>query len=85
MILTSMIFACQDGMSRYLGSHYSVITVVMIRYWFFALFVLTLASAQKGGIRRVAATSRPGMQITRGILLVVEICVTVLSFVAPRA
>ena len=81
MILTSFIFACQDGMSRYLGTHYSVITVVMIRYWFFALFVLTLASAQRGGIRRVARTDRLGMQITRGILLVVEICVTVLSFV----
>jgi drug/metabolite transporter (DMT)-like permease len=81
MILTSLVFACQDGMSRYLGSHYSVITVVMIRYWFFALFVLTLASAQKGGIRRVARTGRLGLQIVRGILLVVEICATVLSFV----
>lgn len=81
MILTSMIFACQDGMSRYLGTHYSVVTVVMIRYWFFALFVLTLASAQKGGIRRVARTDRLAMQITRGILLAAEICVTVLSFV----
>ena len=61
MILTSMIFACQDGMSRYLASRYDVITVVMIRYWFFALFVLTIASAQTGGIRRVARTDRLGI------------------------
>jgi drug/metabolite transporter (DMT)-like permease len=81
MILTSFVFACQDGMSRYLAAHYDVITVVMIRYWFFALFVLALASAQQGGVRRVAATTRPAMQIARGILLVVEICMTVLSFV----
>ncbi len=81
MIATSFVFACQDGMSRYLGTHYNVITVVMIRYWFFALFVIALAQAQKGGIPRVAATSRPWMQIIRGILLALEICVTVLSFV----
>ena len=81
MIATAFVFACQDGMSRYLASNYSVITVVMIRYWFFALFVVTLASAQKGGVRRVAATARPVTQVVRGVLLVVEICVTVLSYV----
>ena len=81
MIATSLVFASQDGMSRYLASRYDVITVVMIRYWFFALFVVGLAAAQKGGIRRVAATSRPWMQVVRGLLLVLEICVTVLSFV----
>ncbi len=58
MILTSMVFACQDGMSRYLGTNYSVITVVTIRYWFFAAFVIATASAQKGGIRRVASSNR---------------------------
>jgi drug/metabolite transporter (DMT)-like permease len=81
MIATSLVFACQDGMSRYLASRYDVITVVMIRYWFFALFVLVTAQAQAGGIPRVARTSRPWTQIARGILLVVEICLTVLSFV----
>ena len=43
--------------------------------------MVALAQAQKGGIRRVARTSRLGMQIVRGVLLAVEICVTVLSFV----
>jgi drug/metabolite transporter (DMT)-like permease len=81
MIATSLVFACQDGMSRYLASRYDVITVVMIRYWFFALFVLVLAQAQKGGVPRVARTRRLGMQIVRGVLLAFEICVTVLSFV----
>jgi drug/metabolite transporter (DMT)-like permease len=81
MILTSMVFACQDGMSRYLGTNYSVITVVTIRYWFFAAFVLATAAAQKGGIRRVASSRQIGLQIFRGVLLAVEICFTVLSFV----
>ena len=81
MVLTTVVFACQDGMSRYLGANYSVITVVMIRYWFFAAFVLAVASAQKGGIARVARTAQPGLQIFRGVLLAAEICLTVLSFV----
>ncbi len=81
MILTTMVFASQDGMSRHLGAHYSVITVVMIRYWFFAAFVIAVAAAQKGGIARVARTGQLGLQVFRGVLLAVEICLTVLSFV----
>ena len=81
MILTTVVFACQDGMSRHLGANYSVITVVMIRYWFFAAFVVAVAAAQKGGIARVARTAQPGLQIFRGVLLAAEICLTVLSFV----
>ena len=46
-------------MSRHLGADYSVITVVMIRYWFFAAFVVALAAAQKGGIA-------PGGRAPRG-------------------
>jgi drug/metabolite transporter (DMT)-like permease len=34
-----------------------------------------------GGIRRVVRTRQPALQIFRGVLLAVEICVTVLSFV----
>lgn len=81
MILATMIFAAQDGLSRFLGERYSVMTVVMIRYWFFAAFVIALSAARKGGIRRVARTSQPALQIFRGVLLAFEICLTVLSFV----
>ncbi len=81
MILTTFIFAAQDGLSRYLSENYNVITVVMIRYWFFAIFVIALSSARKGGIKRVARTSQPVLQILRGVLLAAEICVTVVGFV----
>ena len=60
MILTTMIFAAQDGISRYLAAKYNVMTVVMIRYWFFALFVVVLSAARGGGIARVARTRQPG-------------------------
>ncbi len=81
MIATTFVFAMQDGLSRYLAAEYNVVTVLMIRYWFFALFVITLSAARKGGIRRVARTTQPVLQILRGVLLVAEIGVTVASFV----
>ncbi len=81
MIATTFVFAVQDGLSRYLASEYNTVLVVMIRYWFFAAFVVALSASRKGGIRRVAATSQPVLQITRGVLLVAEICVMVIAFV----
>ena len=81
MIATTFVFAVQDGLSRYLASEYNTVLVVMIRYWFFAAFVVALSASRKGGIRRVAATSQPILQITRGVLLVAEICVMVIAFV----
>lgn len=81
MILTSAIFALQDGISRHLAANYSVMTVVMLRFWFFAAFVVALSAVRGGGLRKVARTAQPGLQIFRGVLLAAEICVTVLSFV----
>jgi drug/metabolite transporter (DMT)-like permease len=81
MILTTVIFAAQDGISRHLAGRYDVLTVVTIRYWFAAAFVVVLAAAQPGGLRRVVRSGRPMLQTFRGVLLAVEICVTVLSFV----
>ena len=81
MILTTIVFAVQDGISRYLGGKYDVMTVVMLRYWFFAAFVIALSAARGGGIARVARTRQPLLQIFRGVLLVAEICVVVLAFV----
>jgi drug/metabolite transporter (DMT)-like permease len=40
MVVTTFIFAVQDGISRHLAGEYNVLMVVMIRYWFFAAFVI---------------------------------------------
>ena len=81
MIATTFVFAMQDGLSRYLAGEYNVMMVVMIRYWFFAAFVVAVASRKAGGIRQAAATSQLPLQILRGLLLAGEICVMVLAFV----
>ncbi|WP_397541770.1 EamA family transporter [Roseovarius salis] len=80
MLTTTFIFAVQDGISRHLAGEYNVYMVVMIRYWFFAAFVITVAGRKAGGIRAAAATSIPWLQAFRGVLLVAEICVMVLGF-----
>ncbi len=81
MIGASFVFAMQDGISRHLAGEYNVFMVVMIRYWFFAAFVLAVASRRAGGLRAAATTTQPMLQIARGLLLITEICVTVLAFV----
>ena len=81
MLLTTFIFAAQDGISAYLAGKYNAYLIVMIRYWFFATTVLTIAHLYQGGIRKVAASVIPKTQFFRGVLLQLEIIVTVLSFV----
>ena len=81
MIATTFVFAMQDGISRYLAGEYNVFMIVMIRYWFFAAFVIFWAKANVGSIKKAASTHQPILQCLRGIILAVEICIMVLGFV----
>jgi len=80
MVATTFVFALQDGLSQHLASAYNVLMVVMIRYWFFAAFVMFVASRRAGGLRAAAATTQPWLQGFRGLLLAAEICVMVFGF-----
>lgn len=73
-LLAATIFAAQDGVSKYLGTHYPPIFITMIRYWVFTAFVIFLAM-RSGGILKVAATTRPFLQLFRGALLATEIVI----------
>ncbi|MEM8577908.1 MAG: DMT family transporter [Pseudomonadota bacterium] len=79
MICVSVVFAAQDGISRHLAGEYNTLMVVMIRYWFFAAFVIALA-ARQGGIRAAARTPQPVLQAGRAVILAAEICVMVTGF-----
>ncbi len=81
MVATCAVFAVQDGLSRHLAGAYSVWLVVMIRYWFFAAFVILLSQRRAGGLRAAARTRHPWLQAARGLLLALEICVMVTGFV----
>lgn len=80
MVVTTFIFAMQDGLSRHLAGEYNVLMVIMVRYWFFAAFVITIAARKAGGIRAAALTRQPRVQGFRALLVVTEICVMVLAF-----
>ena len=81
MIATTVVFAAQDGISRHLAEAYNVYMVVMIRFWFFAAFVMALAARDPGGIKAAVRSRFPWLQVTRGLLLVTEVCVMVVAFV----
>lgn len=80
MVAATVVFALQDGISRHLAGTYNTYMVVMIRYWFFAAFVVALAMRAPGGIKATARTSQLRLQIGRGVLLAAEICVAVYAF-----
>ncbi len=80
MISATVVFALQDGISRHLAGTYNTWMVVMIRYWFFAAFVIAIAARARGGLRRAAKTEQPLLQIFRGFLLAGEVCVAIYGF-----
>jgi drug/metabolite transporter (DMT)-like permease len=80
MLLASAVFAAQDGISRHLAEAYNVYMIVMIRYWFFAAFVVAVARRKAGGLRAAARTNQPFLQSFRGLLLAVEVCVMISAF-----
>lgn len=80
MVAACVVFSLQDGLSRHLAGTYNTLMVVMVRYWFFAAFVVLLARARTGSVRAAARTPRPWLQAARGLLLAAEICVTVWAF-----
>ena len=82
MIATTLVFAVQDGLSRHLAGSYNVWMVVMLRYWFFAAFATAMAARAPGGLRAAVRSNLPRLQVFRGVLLALEICIMVLGFVA---
>ncbi|MEM9549854.1 MAG: DMT family transporter [Pseudomonadota bacterium] len=80
MVAATVVFALQDGISRHLADRYNTLMVVMIRYWFFAAFVIALAARAQGGLRAAARTDQPWLQTLRGVLLAGEVCVAVFGF-----
>lgn len=80
MVGSTIVFALQDGISRHLAGAYNTWMVVMIRYWFFAAFVIFLAARSRGGLRAATRTEQPLLQIFRGLLLAGEVCVAIYGF-----
>lgn len=81
ILIVSLVFSIQDGVTRYLGAFTPIPLMVMFRYWFMAAFVIALSARSKGGLRGALRTKHMGLQILRGLLLVAEILLITESFV----
>ncbi len=73
MILTTLIFSSQDGITKHLTGAYPVAMIVMLRFWFFGAAACVIAARRAGGLRRAVVTHHPWLQGFRGALVVVQI------------
>ena len=80
MIVTTMIFALQDGITRHLTMRYPVQMVVMLRFWFIAAFVIWVSARKPGGLRAAIRTTQAPLHMLRGVLVVFQICLTGAAF-----
>jgi len=79
--LTAMlIFSVQDAISKHLGTFYPPVFIAMLRFWAFGAFAMALGARSPGGLKRAAATKRPGLQVLRGVLLALQIALVIMAF-----
>lgn len=79
-LMAFTIFAVQDGISKHLGQLYPPVFVVMLRYWAFAVFAIILAMRSSEGLKATMRANRMWLQISRGVLLAVQIVLSIFSF-----
>ncbi|MFL2800360.1 MAG: DMT family transporter [Paracoccaceae bacterium] len=79
MLIATLVFATQDGLSRYLAEKYSVTLTIILRFWALAGGIFLYFFLFKES-RSLLLSKRPFLQILRSSILVAEIFVTVYSF-----
>lgn len=71
-LISILIFAVQDVAVKMLVTDYPPTQVVMIRFWGVAVFTLVWV-LREGSLRQAIKSKKPGLQLTRGVLLVLDI------------
>ncbi|KZL16184.1 EamA-like transporter family protein [Pseudovibrio axinellae] len=79
-ILSTLIFAAQDAITKQLVSDHPVWFILMVRFWVLLAIAVGWALISKQGFYSVVRTRRPVLQIIRGILLFGEICLITFAF-----
>ncbi|MDH4556734.1 DMT family transporter [Pseudomonas sp. BN417] len=70
-ILAMLVFASQDGITKYLVKDFSIAQLLMMRYWVLVVAAIGYA-AWKGGLRIAARSSLPWLQVLRSLLAIGE-------------
>ena len=71
-LLAVTLFGLQDAMTKFLVSAYPISQFLLVRFAVFAVFAIIYA-AMRGGLRAAAASQRPWLQLSRAVLLIVDI------------
>jgi len=77
-LVAILIFSSQDAMSKFLVQSVSPFQMTMMRFWAFGAFSLFLA-LRKGSLTAALRTRQPLWQVLRGLLLITDIWMYVLS------
>ncbi|WP_297322385.1 DMT family transporter [uncultured Bartonella sp.] len=79
-LIATVIFACQDAMTKTLVHNYPATFIVMIRYWVFFLAGAYMVKTASGGFIANIKSKRPFIQCLRGLLLLSELIAIALAF-----
>jgi drug/metabolite transporter (DMT)-like permease len=77
MLLATGCFGCLDTLSKYLVAHYPAAALVWLRYVLQTLVMMAIFLPRMG--LRLVRTSSPGLQLVRGLMLVVSSVVFVIA------
>ena len=80
MVITTFMFSCMDGVSRYLAEKNNVFTLVTMRYWFIAFVMMVTCLFIKNRISDILNTKQPYIQFSRGVILSLNNCLVVYTF-----
>jgi drug/metabolite transporter (DMT)-like permease len=82
IILSTVFFSLQDGMTKLLIQQYSVWQLVFVRFLVLSLVLIAVTSARssKSGFRTVIRSKRPWLQFVRCLFLLAEIVALTLSY-----
>lgn len=77
MLLATACFGCLDTLSKYLVAHYPAAALVWLRYVLQTLVMMAIFLPRMG--LRLVRTTAPGVQLVRGLMLIVSSVVFVLA------
>jgi len=70
-LLAMLVFASQDGITKFLVKDFSIAQLLMVRYWVFVVVAIGFV-AWRGGVRVAARSALPWLQIIRSLLALGE-------------
>ncbi|EJF89053.1 DMT family transporter [Bartonella tamiae] len=80
VIIATIVFACQDAITKTLVVEYPATFIVMVRYWIFFLAGFYMVKRADGSTFQNMKTRRPMIQCLRGVLLLSELLVLAMAF-----